>query len=489
MESIKLYTPHTNQRLIHESKARYRTIVGGRRFGKSALLFNEAIALALQVPRQVAWIILPLYRQAKEVYWIDPDITKYFIPYINAGVCKADKSELSLYFKNTESWVRLKGSDNFNSLRGSGLDFIGWDEVADVKKEAFDTIEPALADSPNHRMMYIGTPKGLNWFHDFALKGDHKGVIPDFGKNIKKDDEWETWHFTSYDNASWSEGSYERESFVKFIDKKRAEAVEKGRIAWFNQEYMASFEQSAGRFFPTWSYGTHVSQDSFKGFEGAFIVETMDWGISAPFCWLAHLVVKEKYNGLNFNRVYTIAELYGPGKTPSEWAKTIMRKREQFDIFSDSVDHIYVDNTMFNITNDGSASIVKQFNQAFTQLEGKVYSFEKGSKNRKGRWSAMMDWMRMAPDGKPYWIVTKDCPNLIRTIPQMEPDELDIEDINTKLDDHAIDSASFGLPFIPWVDAKVGTVESGKIEKERTNIDEEKDLFGADEPDLLKKII
>src|SRR3989304_1169204 len=165
MDIPKLYSPHANQRLIHRSKAKYRTVIAGRRFGKSALLLNEAIALALQVPDQIAWIILPLYRQAKEIYWIDPDITRYFMPYVQAGICKADKSELSLYFKNTESWVRLKGSDNYESLRGSGLDFIGWDETDDIKPDAFDIIEPALADSPNHRMMFIGTPKGLSKLH------------------------------------------------------------------------------------------------------------------------------------------------------------------------------------------------------------------------------------------------------------------------------------------------------------------------------------
>ena len=488
--AIKLYTPHPNQRTIHLSKARYRTVVGGRRFGKSALLLNEALALALQVPKQVAWIILPLYRQAKEVYWIDPDITKYFMPYVTSGICKADKSELSLYFKHTDSWVRLKGSDNYDSLRGSGLDFIGWDEVADVKQEAFDTIEPALADSPNHRMIYIGTPKGLNWFHDFSLRGDHKGIIPDFGKKIAKDPDWETWHFTSYDNLSWPEGSIERESFVKYIDKKRQEAEERGKLAWFNQEYMAQFEQSAGRFFPTWSYATHTLQESIRAYPGAFIAETMDWGISNPFAWYAHLLVKEKYNGINFNRVYTIAELYGVGKAPSQWTTEIIRKREQFGIQPDSVDHIYVDNTMFNVSTDGSKAIVAQFNQAFTQQEGKTYSFERGSKNRKGRWSAMIDWMRLAPDGKPYWIVTKDCPNLIRTIPLMEPDELDIDDMNTKLEDHGIDSVSFGLAFIPWIDAKAETAERGSIMKEeRTTVNEDKEIFDEDEPDILKKII
>src|SRR3990167_5547653 len=246
---LKLYTPHANQRIIHQSSARYRVVIAGRRFGKSALALNEAIALCMQVPRQIVWIVLPLYRQAKEIYWVDPDITKYFIPLVQAGICKADKSELSLYFRHTQSWIRIKGSDNYNSLRGSGIDLIIWDETADIKQEAFDVIEPALADSPNHRILYIGTPKGLNWFHDFDLQGNHQGVIPDFGKPIKPKDNWQTWHFTSFDNLAWEQGSVERKSFVDYINEKKREAEEKGKLGFWNQEWMASFEESAGRFF------------------------------------------------------------------------------------------------------------------------------------------------------------------------------------------------------------------------------------------------
>jgi hypothetical protein len=243
MKTLQLYEPHLNQIKIHSSKAKNRVVVAGRRFGKSALALNEAIARALQIKDQIIWIVLPLYRQAKEIYWIDPDITKYFMPLVNAGVCKADKSELSLHFKTTGSWVRLKGSDNYTSLRGSGIDLLIWDEVADVKQEAFATIEPALADSPNHRQLFIGTPKGLNWLHDFALRGDHKGIFNKYGKLITPNKDWESWHFTSYDNLSFREGTKERKAFVDYIDQKRSEAEEKGRLSFWHQEYGARSEE------------------------------------------------------------------------------------------------------------------------------------------------------------------------------------------------------------------------------------------------------
>jgi len=130
---------------VHQSRAKYRVVVAGRRFGKSALGLNEAIARAFQLKNQIIWIVLPLLKQAKEIYWIDPDITKYFMPYVHLGLIKIDNSELSLKVLPTGSWIRIKGSDNPDSLRGSGIDLIIWDEVADVKEEAFEIIKPSLA--------------------------------------------------------------------------------------------------------------------------------------------------------------------------------------------------------------------------------------------------------------------------------------------------------------------------------------------------------
>ncbi len=40
----------------------------------------------------------------------------------------------------------------------------------------------------------------------------------------------------------------------------------------------------------------------------------------------------------------------------------------------------------------------------------------------------------------------------------MEPKENDIEDLNTDLEDHAIDSVSYGIPYIKWTDTTLGTI-------------------------------
>lgn len=450
MKDLYLYQPHKNQIKIHENKARYKVIVAGRRFGKSALALNEAIARAIQLKNQIIWIVLPLYRQAKEVYWVDPDITRYFTPYIQLGIAKADKSELSLHFKETNSWIRLKGSDNYDSLRGSGIDLIIWDEVADVKPEAFDTIEPALADSPNHKMIYIGTPKGLNWFHDFALKGDHEGIIPDFGKERHINKDWQTWHFTSYDNATWEEGSLERKSFVTYIDEKKKEAEEKGKLAWFNQEYMATFEESAGQFFPEFNYLKHIIPYHLP-FKSNVIIGGMDWGRVAPFVVLFSEVQKVNWEGKNFLRTTTFLEVSGIEKTPREWANEIKDRLNNFNLVLDDISWIRGDPAMFTKGQDNSISIADQF-----KVEG--IKIKPASNDRIGGWENLHNWLSIAPDGLPYWQITKNCKGLTSTLPQLVSDENKIEDVDTNGPDHWADSARYFFKHLKWIDAKVGGV-------------------------------
>lgn len=254
MNHEDIYKPHANQLKLHLDRHRYRVVVAGRRFGKSAFGINEALVRILGKRRQLVWIILPTYKQAKEIYWVDPDVLQFFMPYVHAKILKKNDSELSLYCAQTESWIRLKGADQPDSLRGSGLDLIVWDEAAQIKPLAYETIKPSLADSPYHKAIFIGTPRGYNHFHDFALKGDHVGQFAKGDKKIAADSEWNSWHFTSYDNLTWKERSYERERFVAYLDKEKADSTPD----WFAQEYMAQFTRFTGLIYKYFNENKHV---------------------------------------------------------------------------------------------------------------------------------------------------------------------------------------------------------------------------------------
>jgi hypothetical protein len=62
--------------------------------------------------------------------------------------------------------IALRGADNYDSLRGNGLDFVVLDEYASMPPEAWtEVLRPSLADKQG-RALFIGTPRGLNHFYD-----------------------------------------------------------------------------------------------------------------------------------------------------------------------------------------------------------------------------------------------------------------------------------------------------------------------------------
>ena len=78
---------------------------------------------------------------------------------------KINETELSILLKNG-STISLKGADNYDSLRGIGLDYLVIDEFADIDPEAwYETLRPTLSDKQGGAL-FIGTPKGLNWAKD-----------------------------------------------------------------------------------------------------------------------------------------------------------------------------------------------------------------------------------------------------------------------------------------------------------------------------------
>jgi predicted phage terminase large subunit-like protein len=70
--------------------------------------------------------------------------------------------------------VQVKSADRPDSLRGESLDFVVFDEVADIKADSwFEAIRPALADKRGGAL-FIGTPRGMdNWFYDLWLRASN----------------------------------------------------------------------------------------------------------------------------------------------------------------------------------------------------------------------------------------------------------------------------------------------------------------------------
>jgi hypothetical protein len=136
----------------------------------------------------VYWYIFPTYREAKDAIWRDPNMLGRIAP--EELILKKNDSELVMYFKNG-SLMQLKGSDDYDSLRGPNPVGVVLDEYATMKPETWGVIEPILRANGGW-CWFIGTPKGKNHFHQmyirgqeghpewksFLLKASTSGIIP-----------------------------------------------------------------------------------------------------------------------------------------------------------------------------------------------------------------------------------------------------------------------------------------------------------------------
>jgi hypothetical protein len=154
---MKLTDP---QRTIAKDPRRFRIVAAGRRFGKTFLAIRE-LAYFARIPNKNIYAIFPTYRQAKTVMWED---LKHRFTELR-WVKKINETDLRIDLVNG-SRISLRGADNPDSLRGVSLDFVVFDEFADIDPVTWDAvIRPALADKQGHAL-WISSPKGKNHFYD-----------------------------------------------------------------------------------------------------------------------------------------------------------------------------------------------------------------------------------------------------------------------------------------------------------------------------------
>lgn len=206
------------QQSIVTAPQRFKVVIAGRRFGKTHLAINR-LCWEARMPDKEVWYIAPTYRQAKMITW--KKLRRRLVDLRWAK--KINETELSILLKNG-STISLKGADNFDSLRGIGLDFLCLDEFADIDPEAwFEVLRPALADKEGGAL-FIGTPKGMNWAKDLY------DLAADFP------DDWAAFKYTTVDGGNVSE---------KEVEAARQQMDERT----FRQEFMATWETFSGRIF------------------------------------------------------------------------------------------------------------------------------------------------------------------------------------------------------------------------------------------------
>ena len=209
---------HDKQREVFNSTARFKIVAAGRRFGKSRLAAWILLIEALQSKSKDVFYVAPTYQQARDIMW---GVLKELGHEV---IASAHENTSVLTLVNGRK-IYLKGADRPDTLRGVGLAYVVIDEYADIKPNVWEQIlRPSLADVQG-KALFIGTPKGRNHFYELWKYAEDQ-----------KDDDWEAFHYSSYDNP--------------LIPASEIEAAKSSMSSIaFRQEFMASFEAASRDIF------------------------------------------------------------------------------------------------------------------------------------------------------------------------------------------------------------------------------------------------
>jgi len=233
------------QQEVFKDQTRFKVVAAGRRCGKSRMAAVTLLIEGLKCPQGSAVLyVSPTMGQSRQIIWdLLLDLGREIIQ-------SSHVNNLDITLINGAK-IYVRGADRPDTLRGVSLTYAVLDEVADIKPEAWEQVIRASLSDRRGRALFIGTPKGRNWFYDTFKLGESED-----------DPDWKSWHFTTADNP--------------LIDQQEIESAKKTLSSFaFKQEFMASFTNAGADIFKEeWvkygeepEYGSYFVAVDLAGFE------------------------------------------------------------------------------------------------------------------------------------------------------------------------------------------------------------------------------
>jgi len=249
--------------------------------------------LALKYPNLSLAYIGLTYGHAKDVVWEDYlKVAGELIEYKNS-------QELLIRLHNG-SRIKLYSWDSIDNMLGKKYHKVYGDEVAVAKnfrKAWDDVIEPTLLDYHGEAWL-TSMPRG---------KGHFKKLIDE----SKSKDDWQDFHFTSYDNESIP-------NVKEDLDKKRKDISP----SVFAQQYLAEFTDLQGRVYTEFNRDDAIKDIPFTPVTWGFSV---DFGYNHPLAAYLYAIGPD-------DQVHVYKELYERKLDDEQRVKKIKELTDGHDI-------------------------------------------------------------------------------------------------------------------------------------------------------------
>lgn len=223
-----------------------------------------------------------------------------------------------------------------------------------------------------------------------------------------------------------------------YIDRLRALPYEE-----YKAKALGDWNVFTGQFFTRWRRDFHVQEpfDIPPDWDRWLL---NDYGFNAPFAslWVARPPAAQS--------IWVYREQYGKGVELDDQVTLA------WDITKDSSETlkgVVLDPSLFNKVNVKGERI-KPMADHWREKFGGVTNIYRGDNQRVSGWRlfrTLLDWEE-APTGglliPPRIFFFSSCPNSIRSIPELVCDKFNLEDVDTKGEDHAADAIRYGIQHI-----------------------------------------
>lgn len=200
------------------------------------------------------------------------------------------------------------------------------------------------------------------------------------------------------------------------------------------------FDIMAGTFFPEWDEKVHVVKP-FDIPRDWRRIGMMDYGHTAPTALYWGAIAPD-------GTLYIYRELYCVGLTFSKLADEFVSMTPAWELHL--IEYIVADPSIWakKGENENGFSGYEVFSQRFKELTKKSIQMNRANNDRKNGWNAVREYLTpFMENGKKRakLQVFDNCKDLIRTMPEQIHSEIDPEDLNTDMEDHAQDSVRYGI--------------------------------------------
>ncbi|HLV36188.1 MAG TPA: terminase family protein [Spirillospora sp.] len=241
--------PHTGQEAILRSKARFKVVACGRRFGKTEAGKLALVAHFLMGGR--CWWLAPTYQMASQVW---RDLKAICAPIVPAQVSEAER-RIDL---PNGGMLAIRSTYYADHLRGAGLDLAVLDEAAYMDESVWpEVVRPMLVERGG-AALFLSSPNGRNWFWELY----QQGLDP-------ANTGWRSFRFTSYDNPLIAPGELDD---IQRMTPKRV----------WREEYLAEFVDDEGQVFRRIREAATAPLDAQPA-AGRRYIAGLDWGRQNDF--------------------------------------------------------------------------------------------------------------------------------------------------------------------------------------------------------------